>query len=74
MPIFEFVCKKCGGRFEKIQMKSAPNPECPECGAGETDKLISNFGFVGSGGGKSSAQIGHSCGSCSSHNCGSCSH
>ncbi|HOD39256.1 MAG TPA: zinc ribbon domain-containing protein [Candidatus Wallbacteria bacterium] len=73
MPIFEFKCKKCGEKFEKIQLKSAPDPCCPSCGAA-SDRLISSFGFVGSGDGKSSAKIGHSCGSCSTHNCGSCSH
>ncbi len=73
MPIFEFICEKCGVKFEKIQMKSAPDPACSECG-GASRRQISNFGFVGSGGGKSSAQLDSSCGSCSSHNCGSCSH
>lgn len=33
MPIYEFQCKKCKHRFEKIQSFSAKMPKkCPECG------------------------------------------
>ena len=33
MPIYEFQCKKCRHRFEKIQSFSAKMPKkCPECG------------------------------------------
>lgn len=33
MPIYEFQCKKCKHRFEKIQSFSARMPKkCPECG------------------------------------------
>ena len=33
MPIYEYVCKKCHHRFEKIQKFSDPKiRKCPECG------------------------------------------
>lgn len=33
MPIYEYVCKKCGHKFEKIQKFSdAKIRKCPECG------------------------------------------
>lgn len=33
MPIYEYVCKKCGHKFEKIQKFSDPKiRKCPECG------------------------------------------
>ena len=33
MPIYEYVCKKCRHRFEKIQKFSdAKIKKCPECG------------------------------------------
>lgn len=33
MPIYEYVCKKCGHKFEKIQKFSDPKvKKCPECG------------------------------------------
>lgn len=31
MPLYEFECKKCHHRFEKIQSVSAPDPKCPKC-------------------------------------------
>ena len=40
MPIYEYQCKKCGHRFEKIQKHSDPEiRKCPECG-GAVEKLI----------------------------------
>lgn len=33
MPIYEYVCKKCHHKFEKIQKFSDPKiKKCPECG------------------------------------------
>lgn len=41
MPLYEYRCKKCGHRFEKIQSFSAPDAkECPVC-KGEVERLIS---------------------------------
>ena len=41
MPLYEYQCKQCAHRFEKIQSFSAPEEKlCPECG-GEVEKLIS---------------------------------
>ncbi len=34
MPIYEYQCKKCGHRFERMQKMSDPHPtDCPECRA-----------------------------------------
>lgn len=51
MPLYEFQCKKCHHRFEKIQKFSDPKPrKCPECG-GPLEQLISApaVQFKGSG-------------------------
>jgi putative FmdB family regulatory protein len=41
MPLYEYQCKKCGHRFERIQKFSdAPVRKCPECG-GAVERLIS---------------------------------
>lgn len=41
MPLYEYQCKKCGHRFEKIQKFSdEPEKVCPEC-LGEVERLIS---------------------------------
>jgi putative FmdB family regulatory protein len=51
MPIYEYKCKKCGHRFEKIQKFSDRHTKkCPECG-GAIEQLISapTVQFKGSG-------------------------
>jgi putative FmdB family regulatory protein len=51
MPLYEYQCKKCKHRFEKIQKFSdKPIKKCPECG-GPLEKLISQSSvqFKGSG-------------------------
>ena len=41
MPLYEYECKKCGHRFEKIQKFSARMvKKCPECG-GVVEQMIS---------------------------------
>jgi putative FmdB family regulatory protein len=41
MPLYEYECKKCGHRFEKIQKFSDRMvKKCPECG-GQVEQMIS---------------------------------
>jgi putative FmdB family regulatory protein len=41
MPLYEYECKKCGHRFEKIQLYSDKMvKKCPECG-GLVEQMIS---------------------------------
>ena len=51
MPLYEYQCKKCGHRFERIQKFSdKPIKKCPECG-GPVEQIISApaVQFKGSG-------------------------
>ncbi len=51
MPLYEYQCKKCHTRFERIQKFSdEPIKQCPECG-GEAQRLLSApaVQFKGSG-------------------------
>ena len=51
MPLYEYECKKCGHRFEKIQNFSDKMvKKCPECG-GQVEQMISApaVQFKGSG-------------------------
>ena len=51
MPLYEYECKKCGHRFEKIQKFSdKPVKKCPQCG-GPVEQTISApaVQFKGSG-------------------------
>jgi len=51
MPLYEYQCKKCGHRFERIQKFSDPPvKKCSECG-GKVEQLLSApaVQFKGSG-------------------------
>jgi putative FmdB family regulatory protein len=51
MPLYEYQCKKCHHRFERIQKFSDPHiKKCPECG-GPVEQLLSApaVQFKGSG-------------------------
>ena len=51
MPLYEYECKKCHHRFERIQKFSDPHvKKCPECG-GAVEQVISApaVQFKGSG-------------------------
>lgn len=52
MPLYEYQCKACKHKFEKIQKFSDPPPvKCPECGKGKIQKMMSApaVQFKGSG-------------------------
>ncbi len=51
MPLYEYECSDCAGRFERIQKFSDPIVKiCPECG-GPVEKLLSSpaIQFKGTG-------------------------
>ncbi|MBF0549983.1 MAG: zinc ribbon domain-containing protein [Deltaproteobacteria bacterium] len=51
MPIYEYVCEKCNGRFEAFQrMSDAPINSCSACG-GPAHKIISHSSFILKGSG-----------------------
>ncbi|HSK50639.1 MAG TPA: zinc ribbon domain-containing protein [Solirubrobacterales bacterium] len=41
MPIYEFECEGCGGRFEELVAAGATGVACPECGSERTRRLLS---------------------------------
>ncbi|HWR36602.1 MAG TPA: zinc ribbon domain-containing protein [Clostridia bacterium] len=52
MPLYEYQCKSCQHRFEKIQKFSDPLvTKCPECGKEQVEQMISApaVQFKGSG-------------------------
>src|SRR6056297_2760782 len=52
MPIYEYECRECSHRLEKLQkMSDAPLTRCPECGKESLTKLVSAAGFRLKGGG-----------------------
>ncbi len=74
MPIYEYICKNCGKRFELIRsIKEADSPiPCKSCQSSQTQRALSLF-FAKSGsqiiaGGNTGGCSGCSGGSCSSCN------
>lgn len=51
MPLYEYKCRKCGHRFEKIEAVTAPTTHrCPKCGAKAERQLAAPaIQFKGSG-------------------------
>ena len=51
MPLYEYECKQCGVRFERLQkMADAPLTDCPECG-GSVYRVIQPVGVIFKGSG-----------------------
>jgi len=51
MPMFEYVCRACGERFEELRSRDQDSraPACPECGSEQVVKLFSSFASRSSG-------------------------
>ncbi len=46
MPIYEYRCTACGFQKEFLQkMSDAPLTDCPECGKGALEKMVTAAGF-----------------------------
>ena len=45
MPIYEYTCRSCETKFEKLvrSMTSREEIPCPKCGSGETTRDLSLF-------------------------------
>jgi putative FmdB family regulatory protein len=67
MPLYEYFCKNCGKRFDKMMRfsEASSTVECPYCSSRETSKQISTFASVGAAGsgGSQQAQPASSCSS-----------
>ncbi|HQV73447.1 MAG: zinc ribbon domain-containing protein [Xanthomonadales bacterium] len=52
MPIYEFECRSCAHRFERLQKVSDSDPSaCPECGKAEVRRRLTAPAFRLSGSG-----------------------
>ncbi|MGI6208949.1 MAG: FmdB family zinc ribbon protein [Anaerolineae bacterium] len=75
MPVYEYACRSCGARFERLcSAARADDPaSCRECGGTDTRRLLSRFAAVSKGSNGSTSTIGGGgCGSCAGGHCASC--
>ena len=70
MPIFEYQCRDCGAKFEKIVASSAARVTCKNCQSPEVRMLLSVFAVAGER--KSSAPEPGPCGACGAPRRGMC--
>ena len=49
MPIFEYVCSKCGEHFEELLLSSSPEVVCPFCHSPKVGKILSTFAVSSDG-------------------------
>ncbi len=70
MPIYEYVCGKCGEEFEALVF-GKDKPACPKCDGRRLRRKMSTFAHKGSDG-KMVGAKGGGCSGCSSGNCSSC--
>jgi putative FmdB family regulatory protein len=69
MPLFDFVCRACGERFEALVTGSFV-PSCPKCQSFELQKLLSAFALRT--GRDEGAAAGSRCSGCAGTNCAAC--
>jgi putative FmdB family regulatory protein len=76
MPLYEYRCPACQGRFEIIQHLGtlAAETVCPACGAQHVERQLSTFavasGSMGGGSGASAKSAGESFAGCGGGQCG----
>jgi putative FmdB family regulatory protein len=72
MPIFEYICKGCGNKFEAIVYGSKQS-QCPACKSTELEQQLSTFAAHGTDKSSGSAPrmpCGMPAGSCGGGGCG----
>lgn len=72
MPIYEYLCSRCGLKFEalKAMSQAREGAVCPGCG-GNAERVLSRFCHTAEG--SESTTGGSSCSSCTATSCSSCS-
>ncbi|MGD2295428.1 MAG: zinc ribbon domain-containing protein [Candidatus Aminicenantes bacterium] len=71
MPIYEYICKKCGNHFEAlVSIGGEKNVSCESCGNKNIQKLFSSFGIGGGSSRLSSSS--EACTTCSTKSCDTC--
>ncbi|MDD5447833.1 MAG: zinc ribbon domain-containing protein [Actinomycetota bacterium] len=72
MPIYEYRCKKCNKKFEKL-VRNGDKVACPKCHSKDLTRLFSVFATRSKGEDGEISSIGGSpCSSCSATSCDTC--
>ncbi len=71
MPIFEYRCRDCATKFEKIVSASDARTACTNCGSTKVDQLLSVFAVAGHSRDAAAMEPGP-CGACGAARRGMC--
>lgn len=69
MPIYEYVCRGCQTKYERLVMGKNGDLACPKCGSKQATLQFSTFSSPKSGESAASESAAPSCG-CSPMGCG----
>ena len=73
MPIFEYLCKDCGRKFERIVPRYDSTVDCSHCNSAKVEKQLSVFAVAGGSPSRDfAAAEGGGCGRCGAAQPGSC--
>ncbi|WP_027717348.1 FmdB family zinc ribbon protein [Desulfovirgula thermocuniculi] len=74
MPIYEFRCRRCGHRFEKLCAvgESGEAQECPSCRAVGAERLLSSFAALGGSRDNGGSTASSGCSGCAGKSCATC--
>jgi putative FmdB family regulatory protein len=73
MPIFEYLCKDCGHKFERIVPRYDSAVDCSHCNSAKVEKQLSVFAVAGGSPSQDfEASAGGGCGHCGAAQPGSC--
>ena len=64
MPIYEYECRDCGGRYELLRKMGEETAPCPQCGGRGEKVIASSFGVIASGGSRRQAECDRSAPCC----------
>ncbi len=71
MPMFDFVCPRCGEQFEELVKKASEKVECPKCGCAACERQLARVAFSVDGNFTSSTGSS-ACSGCSTSSCSGC--
>jgi len=73
MPLYEFHCRACGARFERlVRIGREAEVCCAACSSRDVTKLFSTFGIHGGEKAVSASSSSKGCSKCSSKSCSTC--
>lgn len=76
MPLYEYLCRDCGAKFEALLSisKAEQIVQCSRCESQNTTRLLSVFNAHSSGKVIAGSNTGSSCSGCAGGNCSTCGH